>query len=963
MNSSKNPTIRDLNDCGCCEGISTQTPLQVYNRPGLSALAYRVGTHAQFKQTLLARLSGANQPALQNLTTRNDDDFAIAVLDAWAMVADVLTFYQERIANESYLRTATERLSVLELAQLIDYEIRPGVAASVDLAFTIEDAPGAFGQALSVSTTAQIVPEPSPTIIIDIGTKVQSIPGPDEKAQIFETIEKIETRAEWNAIKPRMTQPQKLTKNMGSVILQGTATQLKQGDALLIVDDSDHREPRTILKVTPDDKAKTTRVDFEEDAKLSPPNYVSPSLAWGDIGEDFPTQGPLDEGAVKKIMSKKWREEDLSALVKMQNWQPESLAANIEEQKSLQTDQGDTGVFALRQRAFVFGYNAVKEISFNGTVPKPQSQWSEWKIAQDEGGGKIYLDTVYEAIVPGSWAVILKQNSVVCAFNVLKTEIRPRSAYGLSSKTTLLTLPSGKTWWSPQIGSDEITDIRETTVLVQSEQMRLGDVPIEDLVEGNSDITLDRVYLGLKIGQRVILTGERSDLKGVYASETKTLKDVAMEGGFTVLTLDSSLDYSYVRKTVTINANVASATHGETVQEVLGSGDSSQPFQRFTLRQTPLTYVSSSTTTGSQTTLEVRVNDILWHEVSTFYDHGPDERIYVTQTDDDDKTTVVFGDGRTGARLPTGQENVKAKYRKGIGLSGLVKTDKLTQLMTRPLGLKGVTNPCAASGAEDRENLSKARSNAPLSVLTLGRIVSLQDYEDFARAFAGIDKALAIWAWNGEKRVVFVTVAGPKGEKIDDTLCGKLLTGMRKAGDPQVPLMVETYDPRLFRLSAGVQVKPDYMSEKVLPAVEEQLRKNFSFDARSLGQPVWLSEIIAIMQNVPGVGAIDVNEFYRVDQGPNTSIIGPASNIREGTKKVFNQTDKLIQIQSKKTSRKVGWVRLGPGSSYRSDAVQILPDKSPVRLEAAAPRLGGNTVFAAELLTLDPRPIGLERMP
>ena len=962
MNSSKNPTIRDLNDCGCCEGISAQTPLQVYNRPGLSALAYRVGTHAQFKQTLLARLSGANQAALQNLTTCNDDDFAIALLDAWAVVADVLTFYQERIANESYLRTATERLSVLEMARLIDYEIRPGVAASVDLAFTIEDASGAFGQALGVGTTAQIVPEPSPPIIIDIGAKVQSIPGPDEKAQIFETIEKIEARAEWNAIKPRMIQLQKLKKDMGSVILKGTATNLKQGDTLLIVDDSGHREPRTILSVAPDDKAKTTRVDFEEDAKLSPPNYVRPSLPWGDIGEDFPTQVSLDENAVKKIMSKKWRGEDLSALVKMQNWQLESLVANIEEQKSLQTDQGDTGVFALRQRAFVFGYNAVKEISFNGTVPKPQSQWSEWKIAQDEGGGKIYLDTVYEAIVPGSWAVILRQNSVVCAFNVLRTEIRSRSAYGLSSKTTVLTLPSGKTWWSPQIGN-EITEIRATTVLAQSEQLTLGDVPIEDLVEGNSGITLDRVYLGLKIGQRIILTGERSDLKGVYASETKTLKDVVIEGGFTVLTLDSSLDYSYVRKTVTINANVASATHGETVQEVLGSGDASQPFQRFTLRQTPLTYVSSSTATGSQTTLEVRVNDIFWHEVATFYGHGPDERIYVTKTDDDDKTTIIFGDGKTGVRLPTGQENVKAKYRKGIGLSGLVKTDKLTQLMTRPLGLKGVTNPCAASGAEDRENLSKARSNAPLSVLTLGRIVSLQDYEDFARAFAGIDKALAIWAWNGEKRIVFVTVAGPKGEKVDDTLCGKLLTGMRKAGDPYVPLMVETYDPRLFRLSAAVQVKPDYMPEKVLLAVEEQLRKNFSFDARSLGQPVWLSEIIAIMQNVPGAAAINVNEFYRVDQSPTTSITGSTSNIREGSKKMFDYRDELRQIQLKEIPRKVVRVKSDSGSSNRSDAIGIFPDKSPVRLEAAAPRLGGNTVFAAELLTLDPRPIGLERMP
>ena len=43
---------------------------------------------------------------------------------------DVLTFYQERIANEGYLRTATERRSMLELARAIGYELSPGVAAS-----------------------------------------------------------------------------------------------------------------------------------------------------------------------------------------------------------------------------------------------------------------------------------------------------------------------------------------------------------------------------------------------------------------------------------------------------------------------------------------------------------------------------------------------------------------------------------------------------------------------------------------------------------------------------------------------------------------------------------------------------------------------------------------------------------------------------------------------------------------
>src|SRR5947209_16892687 len=97
----------DQSGCGCCEGIQVETPSEIYNPPGLSAIAYRVGTYAQFKASMLARLAGTDLPALTALKTRADDDFTIALLDSWAVAADVLTFYQERIANESYKRTPT----------------------------------------------------------------------------------------------------------------------------------------------------------------------------------------------------------------------------------------------------------------------------------------------------------------------------------------------------------------------------------------------------------------------------------------------------------------------------------------------------------------------------------------------------------------------------------------------------------------------------------------------------------------------------------------------------------------------------------------------------------------------------------------------------------------------------------------------------------------------------------------
>src|SRR5580693_7081315 len=128
--------------CGCCAGTSVQTPQGENNAAGLSAIAYRAGTWATFKESMLARLSSSDYPALSLLKTRDDDDFTIAFLDATAVVLDILTFYQERLANESYLRTAGQLRSLVELSRLIGYSPAPGVSASAYLAFTLKAATG-----------------------------------------------------------------------------------------------------------------------------------------------------------------------------------------------------------------------------------------------------------------------------------------------------------------------------------------------------------------------------------------------------------------------------------------------------------------------------------------------------------------------------------------------------------------------------------------------------------------------------------------------------------------------------------------------------------------------------------------------------------------------------------------------------------------------------------------------------
>ncbi len=350
-----------------------------------------------------------------------------------------------------------------------------------------------------------------------------------------------------------------------------------------------------------------------------------------------------------------------------------------------------------------------------------------------------------------------------------------------------------------------------------------------------------------------------------------------------VLTLTAPLTNVYDRQADTpieIYGNVADATHGETVaQEILGSGDGARPFQRFTLRKPPLTYVPAPTVTGGSSTLEIRVNGLRWHEAATLFGTEKRDRVYVASTGDDGKTTVMFGDGEAGARLPTGIDNIVASYRAGLGLAGMARADQLTLPMTRPLGLKAVTNPLPASGAADPQAAEDARENAPRSVLTLGRVVSLQDYADFASDYAGVGKATATWTWDGARRGVVLTVAAADGKPLPagSTLLSNLRASLLSIGSTRVALEIRDYQPAYFRLLATLRVAADYQADIVRDAVSARILSLYSFDARTFGQGVGLSEMASIIHSIAGVEAVRIDQLHLDTDLPSASVFLPAA--------------------------------------------------------------------------------------
>lgn len=341
---------------------------------------------------------------------------------------------------------------------------------------------------------------------------------------------------------------------------------------------------------------------------------------------------------------------------------------------------------------------------------------------------------------------------------------------------------------------------------------------------------------------------------------------IASQPVHTVLSLANSLAYKYDTRTIKIYGNVVNATHGQTVGEVLGDGDGSRPFQRFALRQEPLTYVSAPTAAGAQSTLSVRINEIEWHEAPNIAALEANDRELVTATNDDDAVTAVFGNGERGARLPTGKGNVKATYRYGIGKAGNVQGGQISQLATHPLGVQGVVNPLPATGGADRDSNDETRRNAPVSTLALDRLISVQDYESFARGYAGISKASAQRLTDGRRQFVHLTIAGKDDIPIDRSsdLYRNLLASLERYGDPMLPITVCVRRTKLLVIAASVQLLADYHWEAVEPMVRAAVLDTFHFDRRELGQPAFLSEAVAAMQNVAGVAYVNIECFDSV---------------------------------------------------------------------------------------------------
>jgi hypothetical protein len=589
--------------------------------------------------------------------------------------------------------------------------------------------------------------------------------------------------------------------------------------------------------------------------------------------------------------------------------------------------------------------------------------------ASDERGTRVYLDGEFLQSQAGSVIGFLRQPSISDGTQSTADEdpqilrIRTvvaasRSAYGLKNNTTIVDLLTK--WWNPSSddnslpGTDGFDLIRQTKVFCDAEELPLAEEPILDTVGDSDSITLDEMLDGLGIERPVFVVGPPQVLvteTTVNQAEMGRLNLVRQDidpklfgDRFrTTIQFDHPLNLSYSRKSAVVNANVVEASHGETQKEVLGSGDGTREFQEFLLKRPELSLLPAPTPRGTESTLTVRVNDVAWAEQESLKDSQSSDEDFVAHNDAALRTTVSFGDGERGARVPSGVENIRAQYRVGAGRKGNVAAGQINQAVGAPLGVKGVRNPLAAHGGTDADSPDFARSRVPLSVTAIDRLVSVDDFADFARSFAGVGKASATRLYGA----VQVTVAGVDPEPLDDD--GPCRVNLRQAmelfGDPSQQFQVRNRLASLLIIVARVKIDPRREWAKVKPAIRQKLLDWFSYENSDLGEDLLLSDTIALIQRVDGVVFVDVDVFDAISELELTQIAARLS-----------QRNLKARIHVSRES-------IFPGAPAAPNGTSPLPTRAnsnasgsscPNASRPVIPRLNAGDILPAQLCYLSP---------
>lgn len=317
------------------------------------------------------------------------------------------------------------------------------------------------------------------------------------------------------------------------------------------------------------------------------------------------------------------------------------------------------------------------------------------------------------------------------------------------------------------------------------------------------------------------------------------------------------------------------AVHGESVNaEAVGTSDGS-PNQRFTLAQYPL-----ALNPDGSSPLRVFVNAVEWTLAGpgangrSFLTNEPDDEVFTYLVDAEGRVEIRFGDGVNG-KIPSAAATITSDYRTGGGAEANAVGKNTVTLFDPPIaGVVSVTNPEQPSGGADAETIAHAKKHGPLSLRTLDRAVTLEDFETLAKQVpgGGIKASRAEQGDSPWVVRVYLLADGtnpvPTGEWFPRLNSGTGLVGgvgrfltERKAVPARLEVLgCSTVAPRM---DLTIYALPNYLRSAIRGEVQDQLLTLFESVQERFGVGIPQSRVVQVVENTPGVDWVHVNAHHR----------------------------------------------------------------------------------------------------
>ncbi len=265
-------------------------------------------------------------------------------------------------------------------------------------------------------------------------------------------------------------------------------------------------------------------------------------------------------------------------------------------------------------------------------------------------------------------------------------------------------------------------------------------------------------------------------------------------------------------------------------------------------------------------------------------------REYYVQFDANDVAWVIFGDGLYGRRPPSGINNIRVSYHIGGGAAGNVPANTITDTVKPLKKLKSVRNPFGAGGGTDRESIESAVRFGPLYFRSGQRAVALDDYAVLAHRAGGVAKVRAfLFSWN--QIDLYIAPEGETVMPVPEELRRRLLAFFedRRMAGMTVRICDAVAIPIAIKLEVVVQ--PIYRADDVRALIDQAVRKWLALPQVDFGQTLYLSDLYATVEAVPGVRAVTVTRFRRVSAAPRAALADPPPS--------FGSDELLSQLSAK----------------------------------------------------------------